>query len=205
MARRRWHPSANTRKEILEEAERLFMTVGYAKTTIADIAASLGMSSANIFKNFGSKLGLMDALIADRVACMSGKFEVMPESVSAVDQLKIYVRSVYRHHVEKVTSTPIIIEMLIATAFEKFRSHNEFRGRMHNYFVSLVERGIENGEFAKKNPVSTAGALEDALMSVLDPVSVLRQMRFHTTQELDERCEQLLELVIASLRMPLVK
>ena len=62
MARRPWHKSADTRAEILDEAERQLETLGYADMTIGSIARALGMSPANIFKNFGNKAGLIDAV-----------------------------------------------------------------------------------------------------------------------------------------------
>lgn len=36
--------------KILDSAERLFRHYGYAKTTVADIARDLGMSTANIYR-----------------------------------------------------------------------------------------------------------------------------------------------------------
>ena len=40
---------------ILATAERLFRDVGYLKTTVADIAKTLKMSPANIYRFFDSK------------------------------------------------------------------------------------------------------------------------------------------------------
>ena len=63
MARRTWHPSADTRNEILDETERQLRANGMTATTVGSVARELGMSPANIFKNFGSKAGLVDALV----------------------------------------------------------------------------------------------------------------------------------------------
>jgi len=38
----------DTRARIVETADTLFRRLGFAKTTVADIAAELGMSAANI-------------------------------------------------------------------------------------------------------------------------------------------------------------
>ena len=45
----------DTRARIMETAEALFRRLGFAKTTVADIAAELGMSPANIYRFFASK------------------------------------------------------------------------------------------------------------------------------------------------------
>ena len=45
----------DTRARIMETAETLFRRLGYAKTTVADIASELGMSPANVYRFFPSK------------------------------------------------------------------------------------------------------------------------------------------------------
>lgn len=47
---------------IIESAERLFLRDGYAATTVADIAASAGVSVDTIYKSFGGKPGLVRAI-----------------------------------------------------------------------------------------------------------------------------------------------
>ena len=44
-----------TRIRIMEVAEEHFRRVGYAKTAVADIAAALGMSPANVYRFFAQK------------------------------------------------------------------------------------------------------------------------------------------------------
>jgi AcrR family transcriptional regulator len=46
----------DTRTRILDVADRLFRHYGYAKTTVADLARELGMSPANVYRFFASKL-----------------------------------------------------------------------------------------------------------------------------------------------------
>src|SRR3546814_1627798 len=59
-------PQEQTRQEnierILDSAERLFKHYGYTKTNVADIARDLGMSPANIYRFFGSKADIHQAL-----------------------------------------------------------------------------------------------------------------------------------------------
>lgn len=57
---------AATRQRILEVSERIFYQRGIAAVSIADIAQLAGASKASIYKNFGSKEGLVEATLADR-------------------------------------------------------------------------------------------------------------------------------------------
>lgn len=57
---------AATRRRILDIAERAFYRRGVADVGVADIAEEAGASKASIYKNFGSKEGLVEATLADR-------------------------------------------------------------------------------------------------------------------------------------------
>ena len=52
----------DTRARIMETAEILFRRLGYAKTAVADIAAELRMSPANIYRFFPSKAAIVQAM-----------------------------------------------------------------------------------------------------------------------------------------------
>ena len=52
----------DTKARIVEVAEALFRRLGYAKTAVADIAAELGMSPANVYRYFPSKNAIVEAI-----------------------------------------------------------------------------------------------------------------------------------------------
>ena len=52
----------DTRARIMETAETLFRRLGFAKTAVADIAAELGMSPANVYRFFPSKNAIVEAI-----------------------------------------------------------------------------------------------------------------------------------------------
>ena len=54
--------SDDTRARIIEMAEALFRRLGFAKTAVADIAAELGMSPANVYRFFSSKNAIVEAI-----------------------------------------------------------------------------------------------------------------------------------------------
>ena len=61
-ARRRRQQALRSRLAILETAQRLFLSRGYAATTIAAIAESADVSVETIYKAFGGKPGLVRAI-----------------------------------------------------------------------------------------------------------------------------------------------
>src|SRR5262244_459433 len=52
----------DTRARIMDTAEALFRRLGYAKTAVADIAAELKMSPANVYRFFSSKNAIIEAI-----------------------------------------------------------------------------------------------------------------------------------------------
>src|SRR5436189_2261957 len=52
----------DTRARIIETAETLFRRMGFVKTAVADIAAELGMSPANVYRFFPSKNAIVEAI-----------------------------------------------------------------------------------------------------------------------------------------------
>ena len=56
-----------TRREILHAAQGLFSARGFGRTTMEDVATAADVSVATVYLAFGTKLGLLSALIADVV------------------------------------------------------------------------------------------------------------------------------------------
>src|SRR5262249_56455638 len=54
--------SDDTRTRIVETADALFRRLGFAKTAVADIAAELRMSPANVYRFFPSKTAIVQAI-----------------------------------------------------------------------------------------------------------------------------------------------
>src|SRR3990172_2258019 len=72
-------PSDDFREQILNTAERLFATQGFAATSIREIAADVGVNAAMVHYYFGAKMQLLQAVM-DRV------LEPLSGSVSALQQ-----------------------------------------------------------------------------------------------------------------------
>src|SRR4030088_1653151 len=52
----------DTRARIMDAAEALFRRLGFSKTAVADIAAELKMSPANVYRFFPSKNAIIEAI-----------------------------------------------------------------------------------------------------------------------------------------------
>ncbi|HZM56370.1 MAG TPA: TetR/AcrR family transcriptional regulator [Acidimicrobiales bacterium] len=80
---RRREQARQTREEILESARRRFLRDGFVPTTIATIAADVGVSVDTIYKAFGGKPGLVRAICEE---ALGGEGPVHAETRSDVLQ-----------------------------------------------------------------------------------------------------------------------
>jgi AcrR family transcriptional regulator len=61
-ASRRRARAQQSRSQVIEAAERMFLRDGYSSTTVQAIAAAAGVSADTIYKSFGGKPGLIRAI-----------------------------------------------------------------------------------------------------------------------------------------------
>src|ERR671917_1888556 len=67
-ARSRQNQAAQTRDRVLAVARRLFVTHGYAGTSVAMIAAEAGVSAPTVFAGFKSKVNLLKEAVDTAIA-----------------------------------------------------------------------------------------------------------------------------------------
>ncbi len=60
---RRQAQAAETRRQIIAAARKLFVKLGYAGTTVEDIAREAGIAVQTIYATFGSKLAILKRLV----------------------------------------------------------------------------------------------------------------------------------------------
>jgi AcrR family transcriptional regulator len=60
---RRAAQARQLRVDVVDSARELFVTKGYAATTVADVAGAAGVSQQLVFKAFGSKRGLLEKVV----------------------------------------------------------------------------------------------------------------------------------------------
>jgi AcrR family transcriptional regulator len=70
-----------TRRRILDAAERCFLERGFASATVAAIAEAAGTAAETVYAAFGTKVGLLEALVR-RAARGTSETEVLDQSAA---------------------------------------------------------------------------------------------------------------------------
>ena len=147
---RRREQARRTRELLMDTAQRQFLRVGYAATTVGGIAAEAGVSVETVYKSFGGKSGLVRA-IYDRGVLGAGQvaaYERSDEMRERETDPRVIMRQwgVLTTEVASVL-TPIRLRMRAAAATDPEMaalladSDNERLTRMQHHARFLAERG----------------------------------------------------------------
>ncbi|TIS53057.1 MAG: TetR/AcrR family transcriptional regulator [Mesorhizobium sp.] len=135
---------------ILDCAERLFRHYGYGKTNVADIARELGMSPANIYRFFASKVEIHQAVCG---ASYAMAYEISRLPISAEERLRRYVHAQYKMTLEVMLDDQKVHEMVIVALERDWGVIDKHVDRIHDLLADVIRDGIEAGEFRKQDPV----------------------------------------------------
>src|SRR5262245_19707539 len=93
----------DTRARIMDTAEALFRQLGFAKTAVADIAAELKMSPANIYRFFPSKNAIVEAICQRCLGDLDVKaWEVARSRGTAAERIERLFLEILAYHKENL-------------------------------------------------------------------------------------------------------
>jgi TetR/AcrR family transcriptional repressor of the ameABC operon len=191
-----------TREDILTKAEAMLRDNGIAGFSIADLAAALGMSPANVFKHFHSKAVLADAICERHVSRMIARFQADGSDAPAPERLAVAVCQLMEVHLADIRENPFLFEMLVLMANNaSLPSALRYKSLIEAMFKDLIRHGIDAGVYRSVDLESMSSTVGAAFASVLHPVFLMHA----DESELRQRCASLAALVNAALQSPLVK
>ena len=77
MAQKRAEMIEETRAKLISAARAAFATVGYADSSMDELTAQAGLTRGALYHHFGGKKGLLEAVIAQIDAEISGRLAVI--------------------------------------------------------------------------------------------------------------------------------
>lgn len=163
----------DVRDRILEVAKERFRRIGYNKTSMADIAADLGMSRANVYRFFPSKdavTGFICKQILNEVADTASAIARTNDAAS--EKLSRLLIAVHHHGKATLIEQKHMHDMIVAVMQENWaivKAHIEW---MVTIFEAIIREGIEAGEFKVGDPAETARAVKTAFMPFFHPVLI---------------------------------
>jgi AcrR family transcriptional regulator len=178
----------DTRARIMDTAEALFRRLGYSKTAVADIAAELKMSPANVYRFFPSKNAIIEAICQRCLSeCEERCWAVARSRGTAADRIERMVIEILNYHRENHLVDQRVNDMVLAAielSWGAIRAHKE---HMRGVFETILRDGIEQGEFDKVDPAETARLLMISLVQFCHPMLVAQYLQDEQDIDADAR------------------
>lgn len=197
----RHRPTAEeTRERIVSAAEEHFRRIGYAKTAVADIAAALGMSPANIYRFFPSKSAINDAICArlmSEIDQLIGAIVTGPGA--AGEKLRATVLTLHRHNKTRLTNEHRLYDMVEHAMAENWPAIDEHCQRMRAYVARIVEQGVASGEFRAVEAQAFADTVCNASAKVIHPTLIAQHAACGCGDQ-EAQAHALVDLILAALR-----
>lgn len=155
-----------TRGQILEAAQQLFHDLGYQETSLADVAAAVGIGRTTLYEYFSDKEDLVVSLVEEELPKLLHR---LVESVDRTQPHDQQIAGLARGMVEFVVMDPTLglilhrdIPKLSPAAQVRVRdAHTEFT----QAFARIYQEGVDAGEL-RAMPIDLAGRfLQDLIMS----------------------------------------
>ena len=180
----------DTRGRIIETAETLFRRLGFAKTAVADIAAELAMSPANVYRFFPSKNAIVEAICQRCLAELEEKAWAVARSRGpAAARMERLVLEILAYHKENLLTEQRVNDIVLVAiehSWDAIKTHKE---AMRTVTELILRDGIEAGEFERVDPRETSQLIMLALVCFCHPVMVAECLRDQEDLEAAARAE----------------
>lgn len=180
-------PERDTRQDIVDTAERFFREIGYQKTTVSDIAKSLRMSPANVYRFFDSKKAINEAVLArykgeqeEALAAIAGG------PGSAAERLGEMLLSTNRINAARFKDQLRMNEMVCAAMEESWDAILGHIARFDALIQGVVAEGVASGEFRQLDPKAATQCIRTSVIRFHHPLLMAQcaQMPGPTAEEL---------------------
>ena len=186
-----------TDQRIIAEAERLFRSIGYAKTTVADIARACDMSPSNVYRFFKSKSAINEAICRlhlDEVEALAR--EIVDSDRAATDRLRDFLTMMHRTTCERYFAETRLHDMVAAAINEHWGVIAQHKDRMRALIRTMIEDGVRRGEFQVGNVDAASGLTYAAMMKFCHPLAVVENMQ----EDLAGQAQAMARFIAGALR-----
>jgi len=165
--------SDDTRARIVETADTLFRRLGFAKTAVADIAAELGMSPANVYRFFPSKTAIVQAICQ---RCLSeveeAAWAIGRSKAPAAQRLERLILKILAYHKENLLTEQRVNDIVLVAIEHNWDHIRAHKDALRNVVELILRDGIEAGEFEAVDPRATAELILRSVVVFTHPVLI---------------------------------
>ncbi|WP_229008780.1 TetR/AcrR family transcriptional regulator [Methylophilus sp. Leaf408] len=144
----------DVRDQIVEAANQHFSQYGYGKSTVSDLAKSIGFSKAYVYKFFESKQAIGEVICARCLdSIMASVNSKLKESTSPPMKFRILFNGLVDSGLELFFQDYKLYEIVTYAASEKWPPTIVYEGEIKNILEAILREGRESGDFERKTPL----------------------------------------------------
>lgn len=168
------------RNQIVQAAAEHFSRYGYEKTTVSDLAKSIGFSKAYIYKFFDSKQAIGEVICTDTLSTiLTAVNEAMSGSPTASEKFRRMFKTAVEASIELFFQDRKLYDIAASAAAERWQSCNDYEGQIKTIILAILQEGRESGEFERKTPIDeTANAIHLVMNPYLNPLLLQHNLGF---------------------------
>jgi len=189
------------RKELIDTAERLFITNGYDQTAVSDIVKEVKLSQGAFYYYFESKEDVLVAILEKNVAVME----------SALKQ------TAYRTDLDEAVKLNAMFNQFISVTISGKKIHNyihqEMNATLHKKLIKInlpariaqvmaevISKGVEKGRFSVARPLETSYLLIMLLASAFRVFNLFETSgELKDTEQADKQCRDNIRIALEDL------
>lgn len=187
-----------TSLRILDAASKRFLHYGYQKTTMAEIARDLSMSTGNLYRFYASKLDIAEALA---IKSENNEFyyleQIFNQNISATAKLRKITFKLFKDTFDQLNENKKINEIAQVILNERPEYGERRLLRERQILIKIFNEGVENDEFA---PQENENEIMYAFQCATMRFRIIAMPYFNDFEKIAHELDIVLDLLIAGLR-----
>lgn len=183
--------------QILDAAEARFRNYGFGKTTMAEIASDIDMSTANLYRYYENKLAIGSA-IAGRCFCRRDAIlteVVNRQGISESERLEIFVLEILRYGHGQFSEEPKLSE-LVDVIIKKMPEMVKDKVETEKQFITtILQQGCDSNEFIIEDVDEMSSYVQAAIVKFSSPFFVA----MYPIEELEKLAKGVVALILNGL------
>ena len=186
------------KKKILDAADRRFRVYGFKKTTMAEIADDVGMSTANLYRYFPSKVDIAESFA---LRCFEEKEKslaviVNNNTLSAEQRLSAFALELLHHNYQQLIEVPTINDIIAALCESSSLLVNRKRQGEADLLTEILKIGAEQDHWQFDDAKQASQTLLASWTLFTTPTF----LRTYQKEELENLVNEMLSFLLLGLK-----
>ena len=172
----------DVRDQILTAATEHFSRYGYEKTTVSDLAKSIGFSKAYIYKFFESKQAIGEMICANCLREIEDEVNTaINEAEYPAEKLRVLFKVIVEASLRLFSQERKLYEIAASAASEKWDATIAYENRILKVLQNIIQEGRQSGDFERKTPIDEAvKAIYLVMRPYLHPLLLQHSISYNT-------------------------